>query len=74
MPIYEFECSKCHTVFEKICNLSDDVRTTTCDCGYLSKKIMSKSDFYLKGGGWAADGYDTNVEKFKENLKAVDSY
>jgi predicted nucleic acid-binding Zn ribbon protein len=26
-------------------------------CGGETKRLISKSDFHLKGGGWAADGY-----------------
>ena len=26
-------------------------------CGGETKKLISKSEFHLKGGGWAADGY-----------------
>jgi len=27
-------------------------------CGGKTKKLISKSEFHLKGGGWAADGYN----------------
>lgn len=44
MPIYEFECSKCGKVFEKICKAGRE--WTNCpDCDYYSKKIISAVNF-----------------------------
>lgn len=44
MPIYEFECSKCGDIFEKICN-SKVVVTICSNCGCAAKKIMSTVNF-----------------------------
>ena len=74
MPIYEFECSTCKTIFEKICPMSDKTKEATCMCGGKGTKVISRSDFYLKGGGWAADGYVSKMDSFKNNMKAVDNY
>ena len=37
--------------------LRDWVGEIDGSCGGATKKLISKSDFHLKGGGWAADGY-----------------
>ncbi len=55
MPIYEFKCEKCGKVYESIISLG--VREIECDCGGKAKRIMSCSNFVLKGPGWAKDGY-----------------
>jgi len=65
MPIYEYQCEKCSEQFEVMQRISEDA-LTTCPkdkCpkkphgkGNL-KKMISKTSFSLKGGGWAEDGY-----------------
>lgn len=40
MPIFEFECSKCHTIFEKITQYT--VKYAFCpNCHHAGKKVMS---------------------------------
>jgi putative FmdB family regulatory protein len=67
MPIYEYECEKCGERMEILQSLKDDV-LEICPkekCpkkrhgkGKL-KKLISKTSFSLKGGGWAKDGYSS---------------
>lgn len=57
MPIYEYECEKCHNITEAWQSISDDPLTTCPDCQGSLKKLISSSTFQLKGGGWYADGY-----------------
>lgn len=59
MPIYEYECEKCHTITEAWQSISDDPLTTCPDCQGALKKLISSSTFQLKGGGWYADGYSS---------------
>ena len=62
MPIYEFECTKCHSKIEISCPISasDDLDPLCfaegCD-GEKTTRLMSCSSFVLKGTGWAKDGY-----------------
>ncbi|RLA16571.1 MAG: zinc ribbon domain-containing protein [Gammaproteobacteria bacterium] len=58
MPIYEYECKFCEKVFEVQQRMADKPVDTCPDCGEAVKKLISKSSFQLKGGGWYADGYD----------------
>lgn len=61
MAIYEYVCSSCGEVYEKI--YWKDRKTIKCKkCGKKAKKIMSKTHFVLKGGGWYADGYSKRSE------------
>ena len=58
MPLYEFYCEDCNDVFD--CIVPIGTKEYTCMCGSKAHKIMSLSNFKLKGGGWAADGYSGN--------------
>lgn len=58
MPIYEYECEKCGHRFELWRTLSQDTKKARCPKdGAACKKVISLSNFHLKGGGWAKDGY-----------------
>lgn len=65
MPIYEYECTKCSYISEKIVQLNsaDEEEFTTfvepCPkCGNSTfNKVMSSTSFRLKGEGWYKDGY-----------------
>ncbi|MFO7760672.1 MAG: FmdB family zinc ribbon protein [Thermodesulfobacteriota bacterium] len=65
MPIYEYECERCHRIIEKWQGITEEPLTTCPDCQGLLKKVVSKSSFLLKGGGWFADGY-SNGQKAPE--------
>ena len=65
MPIFEFSCTKCSFITEKIVQLNsanEEEYTTIVEpcpkCGNNTfNKIMSSSSFRLKGDCWASDGY-----------------
>lgn len=58
MPIYEYGCEKCGTVTEVIAKVSDPAPAKCPSCGSKKiERIVSRSSFQLKGGGWYADGY-----------------
>ena len=57
MPVYEYECPACEVVFEVQQRMTDEPMSKCPDCDGAIKKIMSRSSFQLKGGGWYADGY-----------------
>ncbi|HSO09713.1 MAG TPA: zinc ribbon domain-containing protein, partial [Desulfoprunum sp.] len=60
MPVYEYECSDCHKIFEVQQKLSDAPLSVCPECDGSVKKLMSMSSFRLKGGGWYADGYSSS--------------
>lgn len=60
MPIYEYECEKCHEISEALQHFSDPPLTTCEKCGGPLHKLISKSSFHLKGSGWYADGYGSS--------------
>jgi len=57
MPIYEYKCDKCGTVFEKRQRFSDEPLTTHAECGGSVRRLLSAPAFQLKGTGWYATDY-----------------
>lgn len=50
MPIYEYQCSKCGYIFEEVNINSITKLSTQCPhCGKIAPKIMSSSNFVIKG-------------------------
>lgn len=58
MPVYEYKCSKCGAVTEKLSNFkTPDMIFLEC-CGEPAYKIMSKiSGFKFNGSGFYATDY-----------------
>lgn len=63
MPLFEYRCPKCNTEFERLVKHCDRDAPQPCsneDCDETqTKKLVSRSSFMLKGGGWADDGYSS---------------
>lgn len=61
--IYEYECPTCGTIKEgRNMSVKDTTVFIMCNkCKRMRrmKRIISKSNFILKGKGWAEDGYAT---------------
>ncbi len=58
MPIYEYRCPDCGHQFDALQKISDDPITTCPECaGEGVKKLISRTSFSLKGGGWYSDHY-----------------
>ncbi|PIE55806.1 MAG: transcriptional regulator [Desulfobulbus propionicus] len=60
MPVYEYECPACQNVLEVQQKMSDAPLSTCPDCGGELHKLISRSSFQLKGGGWYSDGYSAS--------------
>lgn len=81
MPIYEYQCNKCGNVFEVLQKFSDPPIKKHEKCGGKVEKLISKSGFQLKGGGWFASGYaseapaksESNGESKSTESKSSDS-
>ena len=60
MPIYEYQCEKCQHEFEKEQRISDPpVKTCPVCKSRKVKKLISRTSFVLKGGGWYSDLYSS---------------
>jgi putative FmdB family regulatory protein len=58
MPIYEYLCSGCGKVNEKLQKVNDPPPARCDECGSKKlAKLVSRSAFQLKGGGWYSDLY-----------------
>lgn len=67
MPIYEYACDLCAHRFEVVQSIRDAPLKDcpSCEEPGLSK-LISRSGFQLKGGGWAADLYGPSGTQKKE--------
>ena len=65
MPIYEYKCSKCDKIFERIISIADSNKSIFCDCSPNSKaiKIISAPSFRLDGSGWYETDFKTGNKK-----------
>lgn len=57
MPIYEYRCTACEKEFEYQQRMADDPKTVCEACSGKLERILSRSSFHLKGGGWYKDLY-----------------
>ncbi len=57
MPIYEYECLKCHKIHEVIQKFTEELLKNCPVCGGEVKKLVSQSSFILKGSGWYVTDY-----------------
>lgn len=57
MPIYEYICEKCGSHLEVLQKVSDAPLKRCQKCRGKLEKIVSRTSFQLKGGGWYATDY-----------------
>jgi putative FmdB family regulatory protein len=57
MPIYEYQCKKCHHRFEKIQKFSDPPVKKCPDCGGPVEQVLSAPAVQFKGSGWYVTDY-----------------
>jgi len=57
MPIYEYECKKCHHRFEKIQKFSDPHVKKCPECGGPIEQVVTAPAVQFKGSGWYVTDY-----------------
>jgi putative FmdB family regulatory protein len=57
LPIYEYECQKCHHRFEKIQQYSDAPETKCPKCRGKLEKVITAPSVQFKGSGWYVNDY-----------------
>ena len=57
MPLYEYECKKCHHRFERIQKFSDRMVKKCPDCGGVVEQMISAPAVQFKGSGWYVTDY-----------------
>lgn len=63
MPLYEYRCGKCGRETEVLQKLSDPPLARCPSCRGKLTKLLSRTSFQLKGGGWYAQGYGRSGSK-----------
>lgn len=57
MPLYEYQCKKCHSLTERIQKFSDPPLTTCPHCGGELEQLLSAPAVQFKGSGWYVTDY-----------------
>ncbi len=57
MPLYEYECTSCHRLTEKIQKFSDPELSVCPHCGGPLQRTVTAAAVTFKGGGWYKDLY-----------------
>jgi len=66
MPIYEFECQRCHHVWDRLQRLSDPdpEQCPACGAAEVGRRVTAAA-FRLKGAGW----YETDFKNDKSQQR-----
>lgn len=66
MPIYEYQCEKCHHHLEALQKIADKPLRECPECGkHTLKRLVSAPLFRLAGSGW----YETDFKSDKETRR-----
>ncbi|MBP6631907.1 MAG: zinc ribbon domain-containing protein [Kofleriaceae bacterium] len=60
MPVYEYGCTACGKEFEYQQRMADPPKTVCEACGGALERLISRSAFQFKGGGWYKDLYSSS--------------
>ena len=61
MPVYEYICKACDHEFERQQRISENPLKKCPSCGAMkAKRLISRTSFVLKGGGWYSDLYSSS--------------
>uniref|UniRef100_A0A7V4JQI4 Zinc ribbon domain-containing protein n=1 Tax=Thermodesulfobacterium geofontis TaxID=1295609 RepID=A0A7V4JQI4_9BACT len=69
MPIYEYECKNCGKHFEVWQKITDEPLKICKECRGELIKLISESNFILKGTGWYVTDYARKEKEKKEKQK-----
>lgn len=58
MPIYEYRCRSCGQTMEAIQKMGARPLRKCRHCSGKLDKLISRTSFALKGGGWYSEGYN----------------
>jgi putative FmdB family regulatory protein len=60
LPIYEYQCEKCAHEFEREQRITEDPVKVCPKCRAKKvRRLISRTAFVLKGGGWYSDLYSS---------------
>jgi len=70
MPIYEYECRRCKEIFEIFHKIDEEVKVACPECLGAAKKLISATNFVLKGSGFYVNDYPS---KSRQDAKKKES-
>ena len=73
MPIYEYRCSICNHQFESLQKVGARALRKCPECSGKLEKLVSRTSFQLKGGGWFDQGYGSKSGGRKQAAAAPDA-
>jgi putative FmdB family regulatory protein len=73
MPLYEYECKKCHHRFEKIQKFSARHMKKCPDCGGRVELVISAPAAHFKGSGWYVTDYPKKSSAGSSSASSSDS-
>jgi len=73
MPIYEYACRECGHEFEIIHKVGEGRKRKCPECGGRLEKLVSRTSFLLRGGGWYDQGYTKGESKDASKKTPKDS-
>jgi putative FmdB family regulatory protein len=65
VPLYEYQCKKCHSLTERIQKFSDPPLTVCPHCGGEVEQLISAPAVQFKGSGWYVTDYAKGSSKGK---------
>jgi putative FmdB family regulatory protein len=74
MPVYEYICKGCDHEFEREQRISDSPIRKCPACGAMkAKRLISRTSFVLKGGGWYSDLYSSSRSDSKKSERGAEA-
>ena len=67
MPLYEYQCKKCHHRFERIQKFSDPHVKKCPKCGGSVEQLLSPPAVQFKGSGWYVTDYAKSGSQSSSN-------
>ncbi|MGD2294252.1 MAG: zinc ribbon domain-containing protein [Candidatus Aminicenantes bacterium] len=67
MPLYEYKCTECRSVFEVIQKINEPPLKKCLKCGAPVNKVISPPAIQFKGNGWYITDY---AQKDRRDKKA----
>jgi len=63
MPIYEYQCDRCNELFEIFHKIDEECKVACPKCLGRVKKLISATNFVLKGSGFYVNDYPSESRK-----------
>jgi putative FmdB family regulatory protein len=72
MPLYEYQCMECGEIFEILHKVDEKPPARCPKCQGPAKRILSPSNFILKGSGFYVNDYPSEARKKTEATESTE--